>query len=99
MVLQRKFTDRINGYFSYSEGFNSGGVSAANINNVRTLFPYKPSTLKNTEIGMRSDLANGKVRFNWTVFDTIWARPPGRGRRHRPLHGCADADAADHERR
>ncbi|HVY63636.1 MAG TPA: TonB-dependent receptor [Gammaproteobacteria bacterium] len=73
MVLQRKFNDKINGYLSYSEGFNSGGVSAALISNVRTLFPYKPSTLKNTEIGMRSDLANGKVRFNWTVFNTIWA--------------------------
>jgi len=29
--------------------------------------------LKNTEVGMRSDLANGKIRFNWTVFNTIWA--------------------------
>ncbi|MEO8467307.1 MAG: TonB-dependent receptor plug domain-containing protein [Gammaproteobacteria bacterium] len=73
LVLQRKFNDHINGYFSYSEGFNSGGVSAANISGIRTLFPYKPSTLKNTEIGMRSDLANGKIRFNVTVFDTIWA--------------------------
>jgi iron complex outermembrane receptor protein len=73
LVLQRKFTDHVNGYFSYSEGFNSGGVSAAVIGNTRTLFPYKPATLKNTEVGMRSDLANGKIRFNWTVFNTIWA--------------------------
>ena len=73
LVLQRKFTDNVNGYVSYSEGFNSGGVSAATIGGVRTLFPYKPATLKNTEIGMRSDLANGKIRFNATVFDTIWA--------------------------
>jgi len=73
LVLQRKFTDHVNGYFSYSEGFNSGGVSAAIISNVRTLFPFKPATLKNTEVGMRSDLANGKIRFNWTVFNTIWA--------------------------
>jgi len=72
-VLQRKFNDHINGYFSYSEGFNSGGVSAAIIGTTRTLFPFKPATLKNTEVGMRSDLANGKVRFNWTVFNTIWA--------------------------
>jgi iron complex outermembrane receptor protein len=73
LVLQRKFTDKVNGYFSYSEGFNSGGVSAAVIGNTRTLFPFKPATLKNTEIGMRSDLANGKIRFNWTYFDTVWA--------------------------
>jgi outer membrane receptor protein involved in Fe transport len=72
-VLQRKFNDQINGYFSYSEGFNSGGVSAAIIGSTRTLFPFKPATLKNTEIGMRSDLADGKLRFNWTLFHTIWA--------------------------
>ena len=29
--------------------------------------------MENTEIGMRSDLADGKVRFNATVFDTDWA--------------------------
>lgn len=71
-VLQRDFTDKINGYISYSQGYNSGGVSAAVIGSTRTLFPYKPSTLNNTEIGMRSDLANGKFRFNWTLFDMIW---------------------------
>jgi outer membrane receptor protein involved in Fe transport len=73
LVLQRKFTDKVNGYVSYSEGFNSGGVSAAIIGSTRTLFPFKPATLKNTEVGMRSDLANGKIRFNATLFSTIWA--------------------------
>ncbi len=73
IVLQKEFRDGMMGYVSYSEGFNSGGVSAAVINNVRTLFPFQPSTLENTEIGMRMDLADGKLRFNWTVFDTTWA--------------------------
>ena len=71
-VLQRDFSDHINGYISYSEGYNSGGVSAAIIGATRTLFPYKPSTLINEEIGMRSDLAKGKMRFNWTLFDMTW---------------------------
>jgi iron complex outermembrane receptor protein len=86
-VLQRKFNDQINGYVSYSEGFNSGGVSAAIIGVTRTLFSYKPSTLKNTEIGMRSDLANGKVRFNWTLFDTIWADLQAAGVVYDPVTG------------
>jgi outer membrane receptor protein involved in Fe transport len=73
IVLQNQFTDNINGYVSYSEGFNSGGVSAATIGSTRTLFPFLPATLENFEIGMRSDLANGKVRFNATIFDTTWA--------------------------
>src|SRR5215831_10348408 len=71
-VLQRDFTDHVNGYVSFSQGYNSGGVSAAIISGVRTLFPYKPATLDNYEIGMRSDLASGKVRFNWTLFDMQW---------------------------
>ncbi|HUO67822.1 MAG TPA: hypothetical protein VMV37_09815, partial [Gammaproteobacteria bacterium] len=71
-VLQNDFTDHINGYVSFSQGYNSGGVSAAIIGGVRTLFPYKPATLDNYEIGMRSDLANGKLRFNATVFDMQW---------------------------
>jgi iron complex outermembrane receptor protein len=71
-VLQRDFSDHINGYVSFSQGYNSGGVSAANISGVRTLFPYAPSTLDNYEVGMRSDLAKGKVRFNWTLFDMTW---------------------------
>lgn len=73
LALQKEFSDNLMGYVSYSEGFNSGGVSAAIIGGTRTLFPFKPATLKNTEIGMRSDLANGKVRFNATVFSTVWA--------------------------
>jgi iron complex outermembrane receptor protein len=72
LVLQREFTDSINGYVSYSEGFNSGGVSAATIGSTRTLFPFQPATLENFEVGMRSDLAGGKVRFNATVFSTAW---------------------------
>ncbi|HZF28485.1 MAG TPA: TonB-dependent receptor [Gammaproteobacteria bacterium] len=73
LVLQKQFKQNIMGYVSYSEGFNSGGVSAAIIGTTRTLFPFKPATLENTEIGMRSDLAGGKVRLNATVFHTIWA--------------------------
>jgi iron complex outermembrane receptor protein len=77
MVLQKQFNDDVMGYVSYSEGFNSGGVSAPTlvINGVSTrlLVPFKPSTLKNTEIGMRSDLAGGRVRLNATIFSTIWA--------------------------
>jgi outer membrane receptor protein involved in Fe transport len=72
-ALQKQFTDNVMGYVSYSEGFNSGGISAPVVNGVRTEIPFKPSTLKNTEVGMRSDLANGRVRFNATVFHTIWA--------------------------
>ncbi|MBN1239200.1 MAG: TonB-dependent receptor [Gammaproteobacteria bacterium] len=71
--MQYQFTDSIMGYVSYSEGFNSGGVSISNIaGGVRLELPYDPETLKNREIGIRSDLADGRVRLNATYFDTIW---------------------------
>jgi outer membrane receptor protein involved in Fe transport len=73
IALQKQFTDNVMGYVSYSEGFDSGGVSAAIIGTTRTLFPFDPATLENTEIGVRSDLAGGKIRFNATIFHTIWA--------------------------
>jgi hypothetical protein len=76
-VLEKQFNDNVMGYVTYSEGFNSGGVSAPTlvINGVsrRLLVPFDPSTLKNREIGFRSDLADGKIRFNATLFSTIWA--------------------------
>jgi iron complex outermembrane receptor protein len=87
VVLQKQFTDNMMGYVGYSEGFNSGGVSAAVVNNVRNLFPFQPSTLENVEVGMRMDLADGKVRFNWTVFDTTWADLQAVGVVNDPLTG------------
>jgi len=87
VALQKQFKDNVMGYVSYSEGFNSGGISRPTIRGVPTPFPYKPSTLKNTEFGMRSDLANGKVRFNWTVFNTIWADLQAAGVVFDPITG------------
>jgi iron complex outermembrane receptor protein len=71
VVLQKSFEDSML-YVSYSEGFNSGGVSAPTIRGVRTILPFDPSTLINYEVGFRSDLADGRVRFNATVFQATW---------------------------
>ena len=69
---QTQFTDDLMGYVSYSEGFNSGGVSATTVANVRRFYPINPSTLTNYEVGMRSDWAGGRIRFNATLFHTVW---------------------------
>ena len=99
MALQWQFTDNFMGYVSYAEGFNSGGVSAPTVGTTRLILPYEPSTLENFEFGIRSDLLDGRLRFNATVFDTALGRPPGRGRRQRSGHGRADPDARYDERR
>ena len=72
--LQYQFTADIMGYASFGQGFNSG--NAQYVTNPETgiaaLYPTNPETLDNFEVGMRSDLADGRVRFNATLFDTTW---------------------------
>ena len=71
---QYQFTDDVMGYASFSQGFNSG--LATYVTNPETgipaLYPTKPETLDNFEVGIRTDLADGRVRFNATLFDTTW---------------------------
>jgi outer membrane receptor protein involved in Fe transport len=72
LSLQKRFSDDLMAYISWSEGFDSGGISAPTIDGVRTLVPFDPQTLTNTEIGVRSDLADGKLRLNATLFHSVW---------------------------
>jgi iron complex outermembrane receptor protein len=86
-ALQMQFTDDVMGYLSYSEGFDSGGISSTTTSVGVTLFPYEPQVIENTEIGIRSDLADGKLRLNATLFSSDWTniqnagvvRDPGTG--------------------
>jgi iron complex outermembrane receptor protein len=70
--FEKRFSDSLMAYISWSEGFDSGGISAPTIDGVRTLIAYTPQTLTNSEIGVRSDLADGKLRLNATLFHEEW---------------------------
>lgn len=59
-------------YLGYSEGFNSGGFGQLVDSQGPFVFFYDPETLENTEVGLRSDLADGRVRLNATYFRTDW---------------------------
>ncbi len=59
-------------YLGHSEGFNSGGYGQLVDSLGPYSFTYKPETIKNNEIGIRSDLLGGKMRLNATVFNTDW---------------------------
>jgi iron complex outermembrane recepter protein len=72
VALQKQFTDDIMGYVSYSEGFDSGGISTVTQGTTQLRFPYTPQIIENSEIGIRADLANGRVRLNATYFDSDW---------------------------
>ena len=87
VALQKQFNDDVMGYVSYSEGFDSGGVSSTTTSVGVVFFPYTPQIIENTEIGIRSDLLDGKLRLNATVFSSDWlniqnagvVRDPGTG--------------------
>jgi iron complex outermembrane receptor protein len=72
LALNYDFTDSIMGYVGYSEGFNSGGFGVEQLSCKRRVSPFLPEELQNLEVGMRSDLANGLLRLNATVFHTKW---------------------------
>ncbi|MFC4313143.1 TonB-dependent receptor [Steroidobacter flavus] len=64
LSFQYQWTPEVMTYLTYSEGFNQGGV-----NNVNGLaIGFDPETLKNYEIGLRSDLFDRRLRFNASVF-------------------------------
>jgi iron complex outermembrane receptor protein len=59
-------------YASYTEGFNSGGLAVYFDSIGRVLADYQPEIIENTELGFRSDLLDGKLRLNATIFSTDW---------------------------
>jgi outer membrane receptor protein involved in Fe transport len=64
--------DRFMVFFNYSEGFNSGGIDTiADSAGVYTV-QFDPETIENTEIGVKSDLMEGRLRVNATYFNTDW---------------------------
>jgi iron complex outermembrane receptor protein len=71
---QYQFNDDLMAYASYAEGFNPGGsifISRPG-DNVLVQNDWTPEVISNFEVGVRSDLANGRLRLNATVFDTTW---------------------------
>jgi iron complex outermembrane receptor protein len=74
LALQYQFTDNIMGYASVSQGFNAGGVNnrfepALPNNGIQ---PFDEEVLTNYEIGVRSDLLDGRLRLNATYFNGTW---------------------------
>ncbi len=71
-ALSWRFNDDMMLYFGYTEGFNSGGIASYVDSVGPVILAYDPEILENTEIGLRTDLLNGRLRFNATYFSTDW---------------------------
>jgi iron complex outermembrane receptor protein len=74
IALQYQFNDDIMGYASVSQGFDAGGVNnrfepALPNNGIQ---PYDEEILTNYELGVRSDLLDGRLRLNATYFNGTW---------------------------
>jgi iron complex outermembrane receptor protein len=67
-----QFTDDVMLYLGYTEGFNSGGLAVYSDCQGPVESAFDPETIENTELGIRTDLAEGRLRFNATYFTTDW---------------------------
>jgi len=56
-------------YFTYSQGFRAGGVNRARVEGIPG---YDPDFVDNYEIGWKTSLAGGAVRFNGAVYVVDW---------------------------
>ncbi len=74
IALQYQFNDNLMGYITGAEGFNGGGVNSIFNSELPNngIAPFDSETLTNYEIGIRSDLADNRLRFNATYFTGTW---------------------------
>jgi len=70
------FADDMMLFASYTEGFRTGGVNRTTprTNWDITVFgqAWEPDLLKNTEIGLKSRFADGRVQLNVSLFNMDW---------------------------
>ena len=74
LALQYQFNDNVMGYITGAEGFNGGGVNSLFNSELPNngIVAFDPEFLTNYEIGLRSDFANNRLRFNATYFWGTW---------------------------
>jgi outer membrane receptor protein involved in Fe transport len=65
-----QFTDDFMGYVTYSEGFRPGGINREGSDVIPQI--YEPDFINNYEIGWKSMLAGGTVRFNGAAYLMDW---------------------------
>lgn len=68
--IQYKLSSDVNLYGSYTEGFKSGGFNGANNTGDASKYRFEPETVKNYEVGLRSELFGNRLLFNASVFYT-----------------------------
>jgi len=74
LAFRYNFNDTTMGYLTLSEGFNGGGVNRRFLPQLPNngIVPYDAETYENTEIGIKSDLMDDRLRLNFAYFDGTW---------------------------
>ncbi|MCG3170073.1 MAG: Vitamin B12 transporter BtuB [Pseudomonadales bacterium] len=62
------FSDELNVYVKYSEGFKSGGFQGESATAAEAVVPYDPEKQSTWEIGAKSTLLDGTLQLNAAVF-------------------------------
>lgn len=99
-----RFSDDVFGYATVSRGFKSGGYNDQAGSGGFDNFPlqsYEPEFATNFEVGVKTTLADGKVRFNATAFSVNYedfqrstvVSVPGTAFQETRTFNAADVDA------
>jgi iron complex outermembrane receptor protein len=65
---QYNWTPSVMTYATYSEGFNQGGGTQVGQGSTFAILPYSPETLRNYELGLRSEFLDKTLLFNASAF-------------------------------
>ncbi|MDJ0750006.1 MAG: TonB-dependent receptor [Woeseiaceae bacterium] len=68
LALDYAFTEAVMGYVSLATGFKSGGASPDCFSPAACFLPVEEEEVETWEVGIRSDLADGRVRLNASYF-------------------------------
>ena len=68
MCIRDRFSDQLNVYLKYSEGFKSGGFMGEAGNAVEAVTPYDPEEQSTWEIGAKMSSADGQLQLNTAAF-------------------------------
>jgi iron complex outermembrane receptor protein len=68
LIAAYRFSDAVNAYAKYSEGFKSGGFNGEANSVAEALTPYKPEKQKSYELGLKTSFADGRAIVNVAAF-------------------------------
>jgi len=70
VALDHRFSEDVKVYASYNTGFKSGGFNTQSIGDP----PFQPESLEASEVGVKADLFNRRVRLDLAAFHYLYSQ-------------------------